>query len=301
MSGNNLYNYFTSAGQGSGPNRGGSTGPTRGGGPNRGGPSGSSRPGSSDSNRPGSSDANRGGFGGSSRGGFGGQQRGGLAGNPRRSHRPSNPPQVGDQTSAIFQPEWLPSALDRSSSAAYQYAADPSSGPWGSSDPAAYDDVETVDEARAEQMKTYLSSGTFQAMTECRLILNKLPVGPMEGWCKPTTLQPSAGGKYAQVSYQGCNKIAILQHVVLWADGLDVINDQHASHLCNNRLCTTRHHVIPESPEQNNARKGCRVWVDCPHCPKKILVCLHNPPCIKYAQGFDDMAHLIANGVCARV
>jgi hypothetical protein len=192
--------------------------------------------------------------------------------------------------------------MDRSSSAAYQYTSAPSSGvPWGSSDLSAYDDVETVAEAANEQLRTRLSSGTPAAIAESRRIISGLPVGPWNGWCKFTTLQPSASGKYVQVSYQGCNKFAVLQQVLLWADGKDVMQDQHASHLCNNRLCTIRGHITPESPEQNNARKGCRVWVDCPHCPMKLLLCTHNPPCIKYAQGFADMGDLCARGICHAV
>jgi len=56
-----------------------------------------------------------------------------------------------------------------------------------------------------------------------------------------------------------------------------------ASHLCHHSTCSRVGHVIWESSERNQSRKGCVVWVSCPHddCELKIWVCPHEPKCIK--------------------
>lgn len=60
-----------------------------------------------------------------------------------------------------------------------------------------------------------------------------------------------------------------------------------ASHLCHRSTCSRVGHVVWESPEKNQARKGCVVWVSCPHanCRLKIWVCSHAPRCIKTVPG----------------
>ncbi len=87
---------------------------------------------------------------------------------------------------------------------------------------------------------------------------------------------------------------------MLWANGLETIPNLQASHLCNNPKCKVLEHIIPETAQQNNSRKNCLVWIDCPHCPgKKIIVCRHEPLCVKYVPGYESMEDLIANGVCS--
>lgn len=62
-----------------------------------------------------------------------------------------------------------------------------------------------------------------------------------------------------------------------------------------------RGHIIPESSQKNQSRKGCRVWINCNHCKKKVFVCFHEPTCIKYCEGFIDHQHFLSEGVCKNV
>lgn len=121
-----------------------------------------------------------------------------------------------------------------------------------------------------------------------------------EGWCELVKLQPTKVGGYIQLSHDGVNKFAVLQEVVLWAGGHELAGQQ-VSHLCHRPACRVVGHVVPESAAENNRRKNCLVWVDCHHCPKKILVCPHRPRCIRYAEGFASMDDLVARGVCNQV
>jgi hypothetical protein len=63
-----------------------------------------------------------------------------------------------------------------------------------------------------------------------------------------------------------------------------------ASHLCHRSTCSRVGHVVWESPEKNQSRKGCVVWVSCPHddCQLKIWVCSHMPRCIKAVPGLTE-------------
>jgi hypothetical protein len=124
-----------------------------------------------------------------------------------------------------------------------------------------------------------------------------------EGGCLLSTLQPSGKSstgrsKYIQVSYQGANKIMTLQEFLLIYDGrsLDEAKGRgalatppvvmQASHRCNRPACLIPHHIIVESIDDNDKRKNCIVWFRCPHgCRKWILVCPHNPPCVKEIPG----------------
>lgn len=47
----------------------------------------------------------------------------------------------------------------------------------------------------------------------------------------------------------------------------------HVSHLCGNNKCWNPHHLVLESPQQNEDRKGCRYGALelCPHAPKCIF------------------------------
>jgi hypothetical protein len=119
-----------------------------------------------------------------------------------------------------------------------------------------------------------------------------------EGFCKTSTLVPTKVGGYVQVSYGGANKFVVLQELLLWGIGVrrGVPADQ-CSHRCNNRKCTVVGHVCCESVTLNNGRKGCLVFVDCPHCQLKIFVCTHQPTCIKHAPGFSSWEDFVANGL----
>jgi hypothetical protein len=120
-----------------------------------------------------------------------------------------------------------------------------------------------------------------------------------EGWCELVQLQPTKLDGYIQVSFAGANKFAMLQAVVLWASGKDLTEEgDHCSHRCHNPQCRVVGHVTPESAADNNSRKGCLVWIDCHHCGKKIFVCMHEPCCIKFCEGFRNLEHFLAEGVC---
>jgi len=123
--------------------------------------------------------------------------------------------------------------------------------------------------------------------------------GRQLGWCELVSLVPTKENGYVQLSYGGVNKFAMLQRVLLWAAGSDLSAEKdQCSHLCPHRVCKTVGHVIAESAEANNGRKGCRVWVDCHHCGKKIFVCLHDPFCIKFCEGFSSPEDFLTRGVC---
>lgn len=120
----------------------------------------------------------------------------------------------------------------------------------------------------------------------------------LQGWCRVVGLRESKENGYVQVSWAGANKFAVLQEVVIWANGETVRAGEDASHLCHQKKCIHSSHIIPESTVANQARKGCRVWVGCSHCSKKVFVCFHQPPCIKYCPGFRDHLHFLAEGIC---
>jgi hypothetical protein len=116
-----------------------------------------------------------------------------------------------------------------------------------------------------------------------------------QGWCRVVALKESKENGYVQVSWGGANKFACLQSVVVWANGETLKAGEDASHLCHQKKkCVNRAHIIPESTLDNQVRKGCRVWVNCNHCCKKVFVCSHQPACIKYCAGFRDHEHFLA-------
>lgn len=139
------------------------------------------------------------------------------------------------------------------------------------------------------------------APAQAQACLDAIKKSVREGWCDLVEMKPSKQGGYIQVSYDGQNKFASLQEVTLWAGGYELRGSEQASHLCGRPACRVPGHVIPESPQANNARKNCLVWIPCPHCERRILVCQHEPCCVKFAEGFTDMKDLRARGVCATV
>uniref|UniRef100_A0A183BPM1 Zf-His_Me_endon domain-containing protein n=1 Tax=Globodera pallida TaxID=36090 RepID=A0A183BPM1_GLOPA len=69
-----------------------------------------------------------------------------------------------------------------------------------------------------------------------------------------------------------------------------------ASHLCHRSTCSRVGHVIWESPQLNQDRKGCAVWVECPHadCDLRVWACVHEPKCIKMVAGATEAEVLAA-------
>lgn len=150
-----------------------------------------------------------------------------------------------------------------------------------------------------------------------RHILSSLP-GTQHYWCKLSSLAPNKPGGYPQVSYGGANKFCTLGELVLWAQGErkpeppslpegfpsrlgDNLARVDVSHLCNNPQCMTIGHIVLESPELNNARKGCVPWSDCSeYCTKcngsgVILQCTHEPRCLMSHETLsqDEFEHII--------
>lgn len=154
----------------------------------------------------------------------------------------------------------------------------------------------SAEEKRRLQQETCATDPTY-----ARAILDRIGVREREGWCVLVDRQPTKDKGYVQLSTQGANHFAVLQEVVLWAQGEVKGQGEQCSHLCHQPLCKTVGHVTPESVAANNARKGCLVWIRCPHCPDmKILVCRHEPTCIRFVEGYSDMSDFIARGVCGR-
>lgn len=118
------------------------------------------------------------------------------------------------------------------------------------------------------------------------------------GWCELVGLKPTKEGGYIQVSYDGANKFAVLQEVVLWAQGASKDIGDDCSHLCHQPRCRVLGHIVAEPGLVNQSRKNCLVWLDCHHCSKKLLVCSHDPVCIKFCPGFRSMAEFVEQGVC---
>lgn len=56
----------------------------------------------------------------------------------------------------------------------------------------------------------------------------------------------------------------------------------HLSHLCDHRDCFNTAHLVFETAEANNSRKGCPGDIVCP-CPCEVLAyaCPHMPKCIR--------------------
>lgn len=130
-----------------------------------------------------------------------------------------------------------------------------------------------------------------------RACLRALPI-EIQGWCQICTMKPSKDGGYIQVSAGGANKFATLQEVVLWAKGISLYPGEQCSHLCARPTCVGLDHIIAESERENQRRKGCVVWVDCPHCALKISACVHGDvKCIKYSDGYSDAASFGAAGL----
>jgi hypothetical protein len=120
----------------------------------------------------------------------------------------------------------------------------------------------------------------------------------MDGFCPVVCMKPSKDGGYVQLSFGGANKFATLGEVLLWSKGvtLDSVAGDQCSHLCGNPLCTDSSHVVVESAQRNNQRKGCGVVWPCSHCSQVYLTCAHVPSCIKFVSGFSSWRDFENNG-----
>lgn len=192
--------------------------------------------------------------------------------------------------------------LPGESSFSYVPSSDvPSSDPIGSSSPSRYGAPTTEDDlSRKDILRLGMSSGD---PSMARIVLDRLPIEKVSGWCKEVSLVPSKEGGYIQVSWSGVNKFAVLQEVVLWAQGQEKANpNDHVSHLCANPRCKTVGHMVVESAGDNNRRKNCRVHIQCTHCGLRILICPHSPLCIKHGGSrFVDMDDFVnGGGICSK-
>lgn len=174
--------------------------------------------------------------------------------------------------------------------------------PSSESEPSGSEAEPSSAEVAIDNLRTLCQDHQWLAQEVLREHLRKNQ-GPRTGWCCETSAKPTKSGGYVQVSGHAANKFAVLHELVLWADGQYKRSGEEVSHLCHNPRCAVAGHVCSEGAAENNRRKGCQVWVPCPHAGcrldnKKILICPHEPACILYAEGFRDMAHLVAEGLC---
>ncbi|KAK3290606.1 uncharacterized protein B0H64DRAFT_52502 [Chaetomium fimeti] len=144
------------------------------------------------------------------------------------------------------------------------------------------------------QARVLFSQSPVRAQESLEL---RLVSTPKSGFYYNTVLVPSKNGGYVQLSFEGANKFCTLGEMLVWAQGFVVEGAMQVSHLCHDPLCTVAAHVVRETAAENNRRKGCVVWVDCPHCCLKIRVCEHAPICIRYAPGYETLAEFLEWGL----
>jgi hypothetical protein len=80
------------------------------------------------------------------------------------------------------------------------------------------------------------------------------------------------------------SQTAFLLHVVSYVarHGSNPPAGHHVSHICDRRNCFNPEHLVAESPQANNSRKGCPGPVFCPeHGHELINLCSHWPLCIR--------------------
>ena len=111
-----------------------------------------------------------------------------------------------------------------------------------------------------------------------------------DGWCMLSTLAPTKVGGYIQVSIGGVNKAVLLGELCLWSSGRVLHPGEQVSHLCHKPRCCIPGHLTVEGAKENNARKGCGVWVYCKcGCGAYTISCVHKPACIRYCSSFKSL------------
>jgi hypothetical protein len=150
----------------------------------------------------------------------------------------------------------------------------------------------------------------------CQGIINELDTHMEWNFCVLSDLVPNTH-RYAQPTLFGVKPMVVHKIAYIAANGRPPGDGLEVSHLCNNSLCIKPTHLFAESSLLNNRRKGCPVFVDCPHShpddkPMIIWICTHGGTwgtryCIKnheFARELiDDMEKLKdpANGWCCGV
>ena len=125
-----------------------------------------------------------------------------------------------------------------------------------------------------------------------------LAIAAKRGWCVVTRARPTKVNGYPEVMLDGSYCMTLPNLLLALKGHKELVHVSsrvvHASHLCGNPQCVVKEHVVPETPQKNNRRKGCSVWEPCFHCNVPIFTCPHEPPCIKYHPDYVDMDALIA-------
>ena len=162
---------------------------------------------------------------------------------------------------------------------------------------------ESSDPSTVEQISLYEVNGLRceEERHRCRIdaayarsVLDKYST-VTEEWCKVVNLAPSKKDGYIQLSSNRANKFAMLQHVVLWSDGRDFRSGEDCSHLCGNTRCTLPSHIITESSQYNQSRKGCKGWCKCRGCDSITSTCDHEPKCIVYCELYSSYQQFVEN------
>lgn len=153
-----------------------------------------------------------------------------------------------------------------------------------------------------EKRLTVLESGELSKVLE-----KQRAKATSVGWCLDHDLATTKAEGYAQVSIGG-RKDFTVNELVAWeslrldyqrkieigGSGADKVQ---ASHLCGNRKCIQEGHVIWESAQANNNRKGCLAYLELTS-GKLVPCCEHKPVCIKSLDGhtFDSIYRRDSDG-----
>ncbi len=193
---------------------------------------------------------------------------------------------------------------------ASQFTASSADTPMGNADAVL---VDAPAEVRKEIAWMKLSSTLHQTEVDARYdkmyneaVNSNDPRYGWHGFCLLSPVVPNTQG-YIQVSFEGANKICLLQEFLLMKLGVDTLLERYRAaelagegqgvHLQAHHRCTEPRCLIPQHiqlvPESFNQRvKGCRPWYQCRHhppCKKWDYICEHVPGCIKYEPAMGDV------------
>jgi len=132
-------------------------------------------------------------------------------------------------------------------------------------------DYNTISQAEAiHLLRSLLRNHKLCPTRACRLFLGSLNT---DGYSQVQQKNFASTGR----------KRNLLGHILaLRAAGRDAPREgQHASHLCDQRNCFEQQHIVVESVQANNLRKGCPGDVACTHCTEIAYHCPHVPKCIR--------------------